>query len=162
MSIFTVENKQGNIVEGLQGILTYVMRMDAADRRYMYGSAVSISNAYYEMVQVKQIFKQMRGKAYFHYILSPSLSDDLQLDKFFAMGIKVAEVIHHFHGNYQVVMAIHFNTAQYHMHFIANNIDYLTGSRLDLNRQKLSELKTLINTILTEYGISMILKKEYW
>ena len=84
---------------------------------------------------------QMNRKAYFHYTLDPDVGDILLVDNFYDMGIKLAELIGHFYGNYQVVMAIHFNESQYHIHFISNNIDYITGNRLDLDRKKLSELK---------------------
>jgi flagellar biosynthesis regulator FlbT len=57
-------------------------------------------------------------------------------------------------------MAIHFNVEQYHIHFIANNIDYINGKRLDLDRRKLSELKDAINILLEKHGVSVIIKND--
>ena len=161
MSIFTVENKQGNMLNSLQNTLTYILRITATRRCYIYGSAVSIYNAYDEMMQVKEAFDQVIGKGYFHYTLDPDPFDILLVNSFYAMGIEVAEMIGHFYGDYQVVMAIHFNEKQYHIHFISNNIDYITGNRLDLDRKKLSELKDNINIILEKYRVSAILKKDF-
>ena len=160
MSIFTAESKQGNGIESLYQTLIYVMRASAADQKYIYGAALSIYNPYYEMIQVKGAHDQMNRKAYFHYTLDPDVGDILLVDNFYDMGIKLAELIGHFYGNYQVVMAIHFNESQYHIHFISNNIDYITGNRLDLDRKKLSELKDNINIILEKYRVSAILKKD--
>jgi hypothetical protein len=155
-----VESKQGNLVENLYETLIYVMRASAAKRKNIYGASVSAYEPYYEMIQVKEAFEQMNGKGYLHYTLDPDPFDVLMVDNFFMIGRVIAEKISHFYGTYQVLMAIHFDAQQYHMHFIANNIDYITGIRFDLNRQKLSELKDAINVILMKYGISPILKKD--
>lgn len=162
MSIFKAASEHGNGLESLYQKLIYVMRASAAERGYIYGAAISIYNPYYEMLQVKMAYDQMNGKAYFHYILTPDRGDVLLVDNFYEMGIKIAELISHFYGNYQVLMAIHFNEKQYHMHFIANPIDYITGKRFDLNKQSMSELKDASNVILMKYGVSAILKKDFY
>ncbi len=158
MSIFTQENKQGNLLESLQQTIIYVMRASAAKWGYIYGAGVSVYNPYNEMLQVKQSYNQMDRKGYFHYTLNPEASDSIQADRFYALGIEVAELISHFCGNYQVLMAIHFNEETYHMHFVANNIDYSNGTRLDLDKKKLSDLKAEINVLLDTYDISVIRK----
>lgn len=160
MSIFTAENKGGNLIDSLYETLIYVMRVTATRDRYIYGAALSTYNPYYEMLQVKEVYDQMDRKGYFHYTLDPDCFDILQVDSFYTLGKEVAELIGHFYGNYQVLVAIHFNAEQYHMHFIANNIDYINGKRLDLDRRKLSELKDAINILLEKHGVSVIIKND--
>lgn len=160
MSIFRVENRQGNMVESLHQILIYITRADAVRNDYIYGSAVSYIGAYEEMMQVKQAYDQMDKKGYYHYILNPEKKDIFSEKQLFQVGKEVVELIRFFHGTYQVLMAIHFNEEQLHMHFVANNIDYMTGKRFDLNRKRLADLKTEINIILHKYEISLIRKSD--
>jgi len=155
-----MESDQGNLVESLYKKIIYIMRITASQRDYIYGAALSVYNPYGEMMLVKETFDQSFGKGYFHYTLNPETADILDLGKFYNLATNITEVISNFCGHYQVLMAIHFNEDQYHMHFIANNIDYITGKRLDINRHKLSEIKDCINTILMQYGVSVIRKKD--
>lgn len=156
LSILTIVSKNGNMVNTLHESLIYIMRVEATQWDYMYGAAVSLYNTYQEMLLVKRVFGETWGKAYFHYILSPHPSEKILLNDFYHAGLKVVELIAHFYGRYQVAMAIHFDKNYYHIHLIANNIDWQTGKRFDLNKKRLYELRFAINEILSKYGISAI------
>lgn len=161
MSILSVENdKYGNEVYTLYEKLIYIMRATAARDEYIYGAGISVYYSYGEMMKVKKCYHQMDGKAYFHYVLNPEKSDMVCVDEFYEIGKMVAEIIAHFYGRYQVVMALHFDDdSNVHMHLIANNIDIDTGARMNLDRNKLNELKQRINQIMLSYDISAIRQK---
>lgn len=157
MSIFSVENdSSGNQTFSLAEKILYVTRAYATSFALMYGAAVSINRTAAEMVMVKENFGQTKGKGFFHYILSPEDTDECSAERLFQVGCKIAEAIRHFDGYFQVLMAVHQDSAHVHAHFIVNNIDYTDGHRMDLNIRRLVSLKQRISEILVQYGISPI------
>ena len=159
MSIFSVKNdKDGNPVGILHSKLNYVRRAGVTDYDYMYGAGISVDNAFYEMMLVKEIYNQYNGKGFYHYVFSPSNDDVYTLSDLYDTGIQIAELIASFEGHYQVLMTLHYvDERQPHIHLIANNIDMDTGRRLDLNRQTLVLLKCKINGLIKRIGLSPII-----
>lgn len=157
MSIFSVENdRTGNSTYTLFEKILYVKKAYATSYDLMYGANVSITNTFDEMMMVKENAGQEEGKGYFHYVLSPEAADDCSVAQMYAIGCKVAEMIGCFEGHYQVLMTVHRDTPHIHAHFIANNIDDMTGLRMNLNRSRLMMLKQRVNEILQEEGVSLI------
>ena len=157
MSIFSVENdRTGNSTYTLFEKILYVKKAYATSYDLMYGANVSITNTFDEMMMVKENAGQEKGKGYFHYVLSPEEADDCSAAQMYAIGCKVAEMIGCFEGHYQVLMTVHRDTSHIHAHFIANNIDYMTGLRMNLNRSRLMMLKQRTNELLHQEGISLI------
>ena len=162
MSIFRVENdKYGNQCYSLYPKLIYIMRAGVARLEYIYGAGVSIVHTYQEMMFVKEAFHATKGKGFFHYILNPE--ESLDVNAFFRAGIVITEMIAKYKGNYQAIMAIHFGEAvgDMHIHFIVNNIDSRTGERMNLNRDALIVLKQKISRILISHGISPIRQNDF-
>lgn len=133
------------------------MRANVTENNYIYGASVSTYNPYAEMMMVKSAFQQLHGKSFFHYVFSVEENDEISLNDLYEIGVQIAEIIARFHGKFQVVMAVHFNVPEhYHLHIIANNIDYHTGERLKLEKHKLFELKNSINACLKNFEMSGI------
>jgi hypothetical protein len=132
----------------------------ATEQDLIYGSAVNILEPYDDMEAVKIINDQTDRSTFKHYVLSLEEDEDVSLFTFKAASIEVCELISRFCGNYQVMMAVHIDTDNLHTHYVANNIDYLTGERFDLNWKRLHELKCQISSILVRYNLSPILMRE--
>ena len=157
MSIFSVENDStGNQVSSLAEKIVYVMRAYATSYELIYGTPLNLTRPHNEMMMVKENFGQTRGKGFHHYVLSPEDSAACSPERLYAVGCKIAELIRHFDGYYQVLMAVHRDSAHVHAHFITNNIDYTDGHRLVLDIRRLVSLKQRISEILVQEGISPI------
>ena len=157
LSIFSVENDSaGNQVSSLAEKILYVMRAYATSYELIYGTPLNLARPHNEMMMVKENYGQSKGKGFFHYILSPENTDECSAESLFQVGCKIAEVIRHFDGYFQVLMAVHQDSAHLHAHFIVNNIDYTDGHRMDLNMCRLVSLKQRISEILVQEGISPI------
>lgn len=157
MSIFSVENdRTGNSTYTLFEKILYVKKAYSTSYDLIYGANVSITNTFEEMMMVKENAGQEEGKGYFHYVLSPEEADDCSAAQMYAVGCNVAETIGCFEGHYQVLMTVHRDTSHIHVHFIANNIDFVTGLRMNLNRSRLMMLKQRVNEILQQEGVSLI------
>lgn len=160
MSILkSVTDKTGNSVDILQYKITYVQGAESTTLDAIYGAGVSTVNACNEMKMVKEAFDQTGRKGFHHLIFNPENGKDVSNDDFINMGIQMSEYIRHFHGTYQVLMAMHSNGKEdnpRHLHFIVNNIDVLNGSRMNLNKKCLYELKQGLSQIAADYGIEPI------
>lgn len=158
MSVFKVINdKAGNRADTLYQKLNYVKRYEAARYDYIYGAGVSRLNTYEEMMAVKATYNQQELKAYYHYVFNPEDNEKIDKAVLLSMGIKMANFIESFHGYYQVLMAVHFDHPEHlHMHFIVNNIDLMTGKRMNLGKKELYELKQELSHFAQNYGVSKI------
>ena len=153
MAIFDVETESNKDLIQLYSKLNYITDFCATNQELIYGSAVSIINPYEEMEAVKIMFDQTERGAFRHYVLSIEEHERISLVCFKSCAIEVCELISNFYGSYQVLMAVHVNTDNLHIHYVANSIDYTTGKRFDLNLQRLRELKNKINEILCRYNL---------
>lgn len=153
MAIFEVKKEKSKDIIQLLCKLNYITDWCSTRQDLIYGSAVSSLDTYEEMVAVKNVFDKTERSAYRHYVLSIEENERIDLLRFKNLGIEVCEIISNFYGNYQVLMAVHINTDNLHLHYVANTIDYLTGERLDLNRGRLEELKREISKNLHKYGL---------
>ena len=155
MSIFQViASKRYSTINSLQEILTYATRVTGTRNALIYGAYVSPFNPFDQMEYVKGVFAQEDGKTFYHYVFSPDT--DIDLRTAYAMGINMANAIANFGGKFQVIMAVHLDKEIYHCHFVANNIDFETGARFNLNKKNLYDLKTLLSGIAESYGVSAI------
>ncbi len=154
-----VRDNTGNSIESLQQKITYIKRADETSLWTLYGANVSVFNTYNEMMLVKYAYGQIDGRAYNHIIFNPENGNDISEENMYYMGMCMAGFIGSFHGYYQVLAAVHHGDGDgegKHLHFIANNIDFMNGSRLDLNKKKLIELKVGFSQIAAYYGIEPI------
>ena len=156
MSILNVPHSSNYTIDSLQEKLTYVTRVTATRYDLIYGAYVSQFNPFRQMHLVKQVYAQEHGKAFFHYIFNPSPSDNIDSKTAYQMGVQMADAISTFGGHFQVIMAVHTDTDYPHLHFIANNIDFSSGVRFDLNKKNLYDLKLSLNRIATSFGVSPI------
>ncbi len=156
MSILNVPHSDSYIINSLLDKLTYVTRVTATKANLIYGAGVSPFLTFQQMQFVKEYFAQEHGKAFFHYIFNPEESDNVGVYTAYKMGVKMADAISSFGGHFQVLMAVHIDKAYPHLHFIANNIDLVSGQRFDLNKENLYRIKVLLSNIACEYGVSPV------
>jgi len=162
MSILEIITQETKDIRELFRKLNYITDCCATRNSLIYGSAVSIIDTYEEMMAVKSAFNQTDRTAFKHYVLSIEEYEEISLLSFKHLAIEVCEFISNFYGKFQVLMAVHLNEDNLHVHYIANTIDYLTGCRINLNMRRLEELKYFISKILRSYNISSIRMKHYY
>ena len=156
-------DKTGNSVDSLRAKITYVQRAEATNLDSIYGAGVSTSNTCNEMILVKEAYDKMDRKGFHHLIFSPEQGKDITEGTFMSMGIHMSEYISRFRGNYQVLMAMHSDGKKdnpRHLHFIVNNVDVLTGARMNLDKKGLYDLKQGLSKIAMAYGIDPIRQYE--
>ncbi len=156
MSIFKVITKKDQDLNDLYSRCIYITDCRSTKLDLIYGSNINIHFPFNSMILVKKIFNQENGHTYHHFVLSVDTSDTVDPYTFYVLSVQVCELIAYFGGNYQVLMAVHINTDNLHTHFICNNIDFLTGKRMNVNYSMLHGIKENINLILENYDLSTI------
>ena len=105
-----------------------------------------------EFLQIQKKYRNEKGKRVRHFYLSFP-KNNLSYKAYFHIAFQIVD----YFKNYQTVFGLHEfdNDGQpchKHIHFALNPINYKTGKRIKLNRQRWLELHELIDSILTEYS----------
>lgn len=166
MSIFRIESEPSLGIEGLAYKLAYIIRPGASSLKTIYTVNVSFDAVFEEMVRVKEIHSQLRGKCYIHYEfrINEKLDEGIGLDDIYRMGVAVAKYVAHYNEHfYQAVMSVHNEPGiPLHFHIIANNIDMVTGKRFSPDLCDIFAMRRAIDRIAQENGISIIQQKGKW
>ncbi|MBB5337636.1 relaxase/mobilization nuclease domain-containing protein [Pectinatus brassicae] len=175
MSILRVIIKSDDGIDCLNEKIVYAINYRATRFDLIGGVNVGIRNAYAEMLQVKKVFNEsvarqsatLNGKAFFHYVFSPEREDCCSGEMLADIAKKLAVFLSEYEGNFQVIYAVHVTDVDTgelldlpHIHFIVNNINFVNGVRLNINKSFLYAIRTEIDKIIECYGLSAIRKRE--
>jgi len=112
-----------------------------------------VSNAVDEMMQVKEFYKKLDGRVALHGIIS---LEEEESDK--ANAGKLMLLLDEFLGEIfpdnQVVYAVHTNTENLHIHFIANTVG-LDGKKIHMDKKFMRHVfEPTLNKLAVKYGFS--------
>lgn len=101
------------------------------------GYFVDPQNAAEQMHIVKRYWNQEQGKQLRHFVLGFNSQESASIKNAQELAISAYMVCQYFSEEYQVVFGIHHpNRSNWHVHFVVNNINFVTGKRLpESNRQ---------------------------
>ncbi len=120
---------------------------DALDRLihgYVFRKAVQIGGYFVDpqyaaeqMHVVKQYWNQDHGKQLRHFVLSFNPKESAAVSHACELATGAYAICQYFSAEYQVVFGIHRpNAYNWHIHFVVNNVNFVTGERLpESNRQ---------------------------
>ena len=159
MSILKLANNDGNHIDTLYEKLEYILRLSAADPRYVMSIGTNLEDAFCFMNLSKERWGKTYGKAYLHCILSPDSGtmERVGVKAMYAAGCEVAEFLSSYQGTHYIVMAMHFDSEIPHFHYIIDNIDWTNGKRMSIGLKELWEIKDKISRILTANNIPPLL-----
>lgn len=108
--------------------------------RYVFRKAILIGgygvNPHYAAEQmhiVKQYWNQTRGKQLRHFVVSFTDKESSEISNADDLALGAYQVCQYYYeGGYQSVFGIHrpCNSGNWHIHFVVNNINFITGERL--------------------------------
>lgn len=107
-----------------------------------------------EFLQIQKKYRNEKGKRVRHFYLSFPKNCNLSYKAYIHIAFHIVD----YFKNYQIIFGLHeFDNdgrpCQKHIHFALNPINYKTGKRIKLNRERLFELHRLIDSIVAEYSI---------
>lgn len=113
---------------------------------HVYG--VSKEHVYQDMIFIKQIFRQLDGRQYLHWVLSHDTGVSVDIADVVAL-----EVLKMIGEHFQVIVGTHTNTLNVHSHFLINSVDYETGKKFSESKQDMLTFRKKVNSILVCYGL---------
>ena len=152
MAIVKFNNRKNSIsgrsVNRLKRAIDYITDSNKTCDDLVGGSGVSKDNAFNRMNVVKEYYNKCGGREYIHFVVSFKGQHDADVLYFFAE--KVAEL----YLGFQVLFAVHLNTANNHIHFVVNSVNVNDGHKFSQSRSDLKQLKDRINQIADNYGLN--------
>lgn len=124
--------------------------MDKTADGLCHSWGVSNEHAYTDMLFIKQLFCQLEGRQYLHWVLSHD--EGVALDVVDKVAVEIMRMVGE---KYQLIVATHTNTSNYHTHFLINSVNYLTGKKFSESRQDMLDFREKINAILKRYGLNI-------
>lgn len=158
MSILKIEKHERYT---LNGMIEYLRDTKIHEGKvYYFGSIyASPNNPLIDMMNIKMLWNQVRGRQYRQIVLS--LTKDESRTEYYGAFLRAswnaASLIAQYF-NCQVVFAIHANTDNIHTHFVLNSVNFRDGKKIQISKDDTVKLKEIINRILNEAG----LKKVYY
>ncbi len=127
----------------------------AGEEKAMFVTGVNCSavTAFSEMISVQERFDKTTGNVAYHAYQSfktgevtPQLAHKL--------GVELAKRM--WGGEYQVLVATHFNTATYHNHLVINSVNMWSGKKFNCNEGAYWKLRSISDKLCKENGLTVI------
>lgn len=117
-----------------------------------------ISNAVDEMMQVKRFYQKLDGRVALHGIISLD-EDESAKENAGKLMLLCDELMEKIFPDNQIVYAVHTNTDNLHIHFIANTVG-LDGRKIHMEKNFMREIfEPAVNELALKYGFS---PNEMW
>ncbi len=152
MAIIKFNNRKNSTVNcnsnKLRRGIQYITDRKKTSKDIISGNGVSYDNAYERMQIVKRFYGKEGGREYIHFAVSFKGKKDVDTAYF------IAENIADLYEDFQVLFAVHINTANTHIHFVINSVNVKDGHKFSQSRSDLQRLKEKINSIADKYGLN--------
>ena len=135
--------------------VTYVTNdIKTLEGLYVGGRNISdVSNAVDEMMQVKRFYRKLDGRVALHGIISLDV-DESGKENAGKLMLLCDELMERVFPNNQIVYAVHTNTDNLHIHFIANTVG-LDGRKIHMDKNFMSKLfEPALNELALKYGFT--------
>lgn len=134
--------------DAVHNLIHYAFEPEKTPHRIWGGIGASIideSTAIEHFLKVKEIFRNTKGKQLIHFWVSFENGEIENLQDYLSVGYEIADF---FKGQYQVVFALHENTETYHIHFVVNTVNFITGKKLRWQKGSWRRLQKYITCIM--------------
>ena len=123
---------------------------------YVTGINCSVKHAVEEMKLVKETFGKEGGIQGYHAFQSFK-EGEVTPEQAHNIGVQLAEEM--WGDRFQVIVATHLNTENYHNHFVINSVSFVDGKKCEYSRTSYAELRKLNDSICEEHGLSFLEEK---
>ena len=154
-TIAYIENEHKTLSDDLTSLLPEVTESLATqDGRLIHGLNCDPFKAYNEMLKTKEEFSKLGGVQAYHGYISFGAVDKLNPMDVLAVSKEIANRM--WGDRFQVVLAVHTNTATLHCHFVANSVSFLDGKKMVDNEHNYYYMRHVVDEVCKEYGLSTV------
>ena len=112
--------------------------------------------AYDQMMAVKELYDKTDGKQFYHYSLNFK-PGEVAIEKAMEIAMQIAEK--KFPGH-EVLLAAHQDKKHWHVHIIANSVNFENGLKLQIGPPDLQKIKDFSDQLCKQNGLSVIDKNQ--
>jgi hypothetical protein len=139
----------------LYGIIRYVKNDSKTKPALIIGFGLDPSIAFEEMLFTKIAYHKEAGRQYKQIVVSFAKSDTDKLTDHVLMNIS-QEIASYYSKKYQILMGVHFNKPNIHMHFIINSVSPYNNKKFASSTVDLYLFKKHVDAILIRYHLSPV------
>lgn len=145
----------GNLA-GLRAVLDYVKDgRKTRNGELVFGKDLLKDKEFQQMVIAKRAFHKDTGRQYSHFVQSFDPGDNVSPELAYEIGQEFIRRYESFNA-FQVVMAVHTNEPQMHIHYIVNSVSHENGSKWQSSPEDLKRMRALSDELCREHGLSVI------
>ena len=141
----------------LHDVINYITQIYKTPHRMIGVYGVRPGNAAMQMKFVARAYNKYTGQRLRHSILSFSENDHVTLEQAYIIADAAARF---YKDLYQIIFAIHEDTDNLHVHFVMNQVSYITGCKYRGSKKDYFEFIKYLNNVCRMYGIKLITVKD--
>ena len=153
MAVFKAVNTRSST---LRTGISYVSNLEKTEAGLISGKDCNQETALAEMQATKELYGKTDGRQYKHFIQSFDPNDPIDYIKAHELGKEFAEKA--FPGH-EVLIATHKDKDHIHNHFIVNSVNFENGSKFQMSKADLQNMKDLNDQMCEREGLSIIREK---
>ncbi len=161
MAIVVALNNKRQSRAGLSGVISYVANdrktLLQSGEKLVSGINCSPHSAYDEFILTKHLHSKTNGRYFYHYCQSFSPEEKITPETVHEIGVRLAKEC--FDG-YEVIVGTHIEKNHLHNHIIVNSVSFESGTKLHQDKKSLENIRTVSDKICSEYGLSVIKRKD--
>ncbi len=151
------ENPNKTTYSELKQVLKYAENEDKTteeNEKTMYVTGINCrrETAYEEMKMTQKRYDKCTGNVAYHAYQSFK-TGEVSPELAHKIGVELAEKMW---GDYQVLVATHFNTGTYHNHFVINSVNMFNGKKFNCNIGAYYRFRQLSDELCNKYGLTVI------
>ena len=133
-----------------EDVIAYILRNDKTPHHCIGGAAVNVYNALQEMTLLAQAFHKDSGLRLRHSVISFEKDKQITLE---AAEQIACHAVSYYGSAYQMIYAIHEDTAHLHIHLVMNSVSYLDGKKYHGNKKDYYGFINYMRSVVRPYGI---------
>lgn len=152
MGYMNPATKIWTVKKNLRRVVEYVADDDMIlDGEYVEGINCYASETYEEFTEIKALYRKTDGVLAYHGVLSFPQDEMVTPDLAFEIGKEF--VRRNWGDRFQVLVALHTGTDNYHCHYLINSVSFVDGKKAINNDTNWYRLRHVADEIFEEHGL---------
>lgn len=139
-------------------VINYIFRRDKTPSALIIGCPVDPAMAAEQMRSVAEFYHKDNKVRIRHFVISFYRNELLTMAQLDGLAQDICREIGR---EYQIVCALHEDTASPHIHFVFNPVSYVDGHKYSGTREEHRALKDLLRQCVGRFGIRVFYEVKY-
>lgn len=142
----------------IDGVMEYAAdEMKTEQRSFVTCLNCRESTAAQDFMTTKQLWKKTSGRVCYHGYQSFK-AGEVTAETAHEIGVKLAREL--WGSRFEVMVATHCNTGQYHNHFVINSVSFMDGHKFYNSPADYAKMREVSDRLCREYSLSVVKQPE--